>query len=557
MVNDDTYILGLDFGTLSVRAAIVRVANGEVCGDAVVEYATPIMDRTLTAGDNRPLPPDFALQVPADYLVAVKEVVPAAIRAADVDADQIIAIGLDGTSATVLVTDKDGKPLCEDPRFVNEPQAYMKLWKHHGAQAQVERIIALAKERKEPWLARYGGTLSSEMLLPKALETLENAPEVYAEAAEIVNLIDWLTWLLTGVPAYAAGDSGYKRMFQDGTYPSRDYLEALNPDFGGVFEEKMSHPIVALGDKVGGLTAEWAQAFGLKEGIAVAAGNIDAHVHAASVAAVRPGQLTGILGTSSCWILPGEEFKEVPGLFGIVDGGVAPGSWGFEGGQSAVGDIFAWFVDTNVPQQYFDEAKEKGTSVHDVLVEKASAQEIGEHGLVALDWWNGNRSILVDSNLSGLMIGQSLTTTPVDQYRALLESTAFGARVIIDNFEEYGVPVEEIRVAGGLLKNSFLMQMYADITRRPLRIASVEQAGAHGSAIFASVAAGAYPDIFAACEAMGGVAERVYEPNEEASKAYDPLFEIYLELYDLFGRNNPAMHTLKNIRAAALEKKGS
>lgn len=556
MLNEEKaeqYVLGLDFGTLSVRAVVVRVSDGYVFGDAVREYATPIMDLTLTAGDNRPLPAEFALQVPGDYRDAMRAAVPEAVKKSGIDPQKIIGIGIDSTSATVIVTDEAGVPLCEDPRFVNEPHAYLKLWKHHGAQSQVERIIALAKERNESWLSRYGGTLSSEMMLPKCLEILEKAPEVYHAAAEIVDLPDWVTWLLSGNLVYSAGSSGYKRMYQDGTYPSEEYLGLLHPEFATIYADKMSHEVVSLGSSVGGLIKEWAEAFGVPEGITVAAGNIDAHVHAASVDAVRPGQLTGILGTSTCWILPSATCEDVPGIFGVVDGGVADGSWGYEAGQSAVGDSFAWFIENNVPDSYYKAAQEQGISIHEYLQQQADLQEVGEHGLVALDWWNGNRSILVDSNMSGLMVGQTLVTTPVDQYRALLESTAFGARVIIENFEEHGVPINEIRVAGGLLKSAFLMQMYADITRRPLRTANTTQAGAHGSAVFAAVAAGAYPSLADASASMGGVSETVYQPREEKSALYDKLYEQYVYLYNLFGRENSVMRTLKEMRAKVRE----
>lgn len=552
---DVTYTIGLDFGTLSVRAVVVRVDDGTVMAEAVRDYPHGVMDRTLDAGDGRPLPPDFALEVPADYIDAAIGAVRGALEDFGESPSQVIGLGIDGTSSTVLVTTAAGVPLCELPEFRDNPHAYIKLWKHHGGQDQAQRIVALAKERNADWLGRYGGTLSSEMLLPKALETFEKAPEVYAAADEILDAIDWLTWRLTGTLTYSASDSGYKRMYQDGHYPSRDFLDALAPGFGTVFEEKMSHPVKALGARVGGLNAEFAAAFGLPEGIAVAAGNVDAHVHAASVDAVTPGQLTGILGTSVCWILPSAEYHEVPGTFGVVDGGIAEGSWGFEAGQSAVGDCFAWFVDTCVPSSYTEEAARRGVSVFRLLGEKAAAQEIGEHGLVALDWWNGNRSILVDANLTGLMIGQTLATRPEDQYRALLESCCFGARVIIENFENHGVPVDEIRVAGGLLKDSFLMQMYADITRRPLSTATVAQAGAQGSAIFGAVAAGAYPDLATAARAMGGVRKNAYTPNEEASKQYDRLYEQYRHLYDLFGTQDPTMHTLKEIRRDALDRR--
>lgn len=549
---DITYTIGLDFGTLSVRAAVVRTSDGEVLADAVSEYATPIMDRTLAVGGGAPLPPDFALQVPADYIAAMREVVPAAILASGVDPSRVVGIGLDCTSATVVVTDADGKPMCEYPEFVDEPQAYLKLWKHHGAQEQSERIVALAKERGEEWLSRYGGVLSAEMLLPKTLEMFEKAPALYRATAEVLDIVDWLTWELSGTLVYAAGDSGYKRMYQDGKYPDPEFLEALAPGFGDVFAQKMSHPIVPLGSKVAGLTEEYAQAFGLPAGIAVAAGNIDAHVQCVSVGAVLPGQLTGILGTSTCWILPSATLEEVPGVFGVVDGGVCEGYWAYEAGQSAVGDIFAWFIDHCVPQSYFDEAERQGVSIHRVLGNKAAEQKVGAHGLVALDWWNGNRSILVDSNLTGLMIGQTLRTSTEDMYRAHLESTAFGARMIIENFEEHGVPVNEVRVAGGLLKDAFLMQMYADVTRCPLKTARTLQAGAHGSAIFASVAAGLYEDVPTAAEAMGGVSETAYEPNEEAAAVYDELYAVYRDLYDSFGRGDNRMYSLKRLRDRAL-----
>ena len=300
-----------------------------------------------------------------------------------------------------------------------------------------------------------------------------------------------------------------------------------------------------------------AELTGLPEGIAVASGNIDAHVVVAGANAVRPGQLTAILGTSSCYVLNGEEYRDCPGVFGIVDGGAVDGYWGFEGGQTAVGDIFAWFVDTCVPAEYKEEAASRGVSVHDLLVEKSKDQEIGEHGLVALDWHNGNRSILADARLSGLIVGQTLTTRPEDMYRALLEATAFGCRVIIDNFVEHGIKVDEIVAAGGLLKNAYYMQMLADITRRPISVSAAEQTGALGSAVFAAVAAGVYPDVFAAADAMSSVEKHAYEPNLEASARYDEVYDIYKELHDFFGRYNGVspMHRLKDIRARVFRDK--
>lgn len=551
-MSDKKYLVGIDFGTLSGRAVVVDAADGKQLGTHVTEYPHAVMDRTLTAGDNQVLPPEFALQNPDDYIKVLAESVPAAIKDAGVDPADIVGIGVDATSATVFFTDKDGEPLCNKPEYKNNIHAYVKLWKHHGAQDQATRLVKVAEARREWWLGRYGGVLSSELLLPKVLEVFEMAPDVYEATDYIVDLLDWLTWRMTGNLTGSAGDSGYKRMLQDGKYPSQEYLEAVKPGFGTMFEDKMDYPILPLGAKVGDLTPAFAELMGLKPGIAVASGNIDAHVVVAGANAVRPGQLTAILGTSSCYILNGEDFKEVPGTFGIVDGGAVDGYWGFEGGQTAVGDIFAWFVDNCVPGSYFDEAKERGISVHTLLVEKSKDAEVGESGLVALDWHNGNRSILADARLSGMIIGQTLTTRPEEIYRALLEATAFGCRVIVDNFEEYGVKVDEIVAAGGLLKNEYYMQLLADITRRPISVSLAEQTGALGSAVFAAVAAGVYPDVFAAADAMASVKKNAYIPNEDRSTKYDEVYSIYKELHDYFGRytqGESPMHRLKDIRA--------
>lgn len=548
----EKYVIGLDYGTLSGRALVVRVSDGAEMGTDVYEYPHAVMDRTLTAADGQKLPPDFALQDPADYIETLERIVPGALRDADVDPNDVIGIGLDATSATVIPCKADGTPLCLLDEYANEPHAWVKLWKHHGAQDQADRIVKLAQARREPWLARYGGILSSEMLMPKVLETLEWAPRVYQGADYFVDALDWLTWQLTGTLTFAAGDSGYKRMYQDGHYPSREFLRNLNPDFENVFEEKMDAPVLPLGGRVGGLTADFAKRLGLPEGIAVASGNIDAHVTAAAIQAVEDGQMTAILGTSACYIVPGPELKEVPGMFGVVDGGIVDGSWGFEAGQTAVGDIFAWFIDNCVPGPYAEEASRRGLGLHELLTEKCQDQEVGEHGLIGLDWHNGNRSVLADANLSGLLIGQTLTTTPEDQYRALLESTAFGARTIIESFRNAGVAINELIVAGGLTKNTFLMQLLCDICRVPLSVGITQQPGARGSAVFGAVAAGVYPDVKAASAAMGAKEEGVYQVDEERARLYDPLFEEYTTLHDYFGRGaNPVMHRLKELRREA------
>lgn len=550
---DGAVTVGIDFGTLSGRAVVVRIADGEILGESVHHYRHGVMDRNLAAGDGRELPRDFALQVPEDYLEVLRTAVPEAIAAAGIQPSSIVGIGIDATSANVIPTNSAGRPLCELDEFRNNPHAYAKLWKHHGAESHARRIVTIAKERGEPWLNRYGGQLSSELLLPKALELLESAPEVYAAAAHLVDSVDWITWQLTGRLTYAAGDSGYKRLYQDSTYPSPRFLAALNPSFVDVYAEKMAARVLPLGARVGGLNAEASGWTGIPEGVAVATGNIDAHVHAVSVGAVGPGQLTGILGTSNCWVLPAAQFANVPGIFGAVDGGIVAGLWGYEGGQSAVGDLFDWHTSNNLPDRYLASAAEQGIHINELLMSLTADRRVGEAGLLALDWLNGNRSILVDSSLSGLIIGQTLRTTPPEQFRALVESTAFGAKVIIDNFEAHGVPVQTVTVAGGLLNSPSIMQVYADVLNRPLSVSTVSQAGGHGSAIFAAVAAGRYVDVASASLAMRRVDENAYLPSPGRADAYNELYRLYTQLYFTFGRDNEVMHHLGEISRRASE----
>lgn len=552
----DVYILGVDFGTLSVRSSIVRVSDGFEKGTSEVKFKHGVMDTHLTANKKETLPPDFALQVPADYLESFQQSVHEAIASSGVVVRHIIGIGIDFTSATVLATDENGKPMCEYPEFANHPHAYVKLWKHHGGNNQAHRLLEVAQARNESWLPRYGGLLSSELLLPKVLETFEKDRELYDRTSYFINALDWVNWLLTGKLVYASADSGFKRHYQDGKYPDPQFLEAVAPGFGDVYTKKMAGPIQPLGSKAGELTEEMAKWLGLNSGISVSVGNIDAHVTAAAIQAVEPGIMTAILGTSACYIVSGPEFKEVPGMLGITYGGIADGLWCFEAGQSGFGDILAWFTENCVPEEYHIAAKKEGLSMHDYLTRKAAKQKIGEHGLIALDWHNGNRSILCDHNLSGVFIGQTLTTRAEDMYRALMESLAFGARKIIETMKEHGVEIKEIVAAGGILKNKTLMQILSDVTRIPLSISQSNTVGALGSAVYGAVAAGCYPTLEEASAAMGEKISNVYKPHENRSVEYDKLYNEYLLLHDYFGRGaNQVMARLKQIREEALLRK--
>jgi L-ribulokinase len=541
-------VVGIDFGTLSGRAVVVRVQDGAELGSAVHDYEHGVIERELPATGAR-LPDQWALQDPDDWLAVLREAVPAAVKAAGIEPSQVIGVATDFTASTPLPVLADGTPLCRLPELADRPHAYPKLWKHHAAQGQADRINALARERGEPWLARYGGMISSEWEFAKALQVLDEDPDVYARMDRWIEGADWIVWQLCGRETHNACTAGYKAIHQDGAYPSEDYLRGLDERFADFVTDKIAGPLSPLGGRAGDLTAQAAAWTGLPEGIAVAVGNVDAHVTAPAAGALSPGQMLMIMGTSTCHVMNGDELVEVPGMCGVVDGGIVPGLWGYEAGQTGVGDIFAWFVEQAVPPRYHDEAGARGLDVHGYLSELAGEQEVGAHGLIALDWNNGNRSVLVDHDLSGLIVGLTLATRAEDVYRALIEATAFGTRMIIETFERSGLAVEELCIAGGLLKNPVIMQIYADVTRRALHLTATEQGPALGSAMHAAVAAGAHPDIYAASAAMSRVMRDAYVPDEARADAYDALYAHYARLHDHFGRGgDDVMHALRRIR---------
>src|SRR6478735_6337570 len=523
MTDREQYVVGVDYGTLSGRAVVVRVSDGAELGTGVHDYAHAVLDTVVPAhlaGTDRPLPLEWALQVPEDYREVLRRAVPAAVAAAGIDGADVVGIATDFTACTMVPCLADGTPLNE-AGYADRPHAYVKLWKHHAAQGQADRINRLAEERAEAWLPRYGGLISSEWEFAKGLELFEEDRELYDRMAHWVEAADWIVWQLCGEYVRNACSAGYKGLWRDHEYPSPDFEEALNPDFVGFAKSKLDHRIGALGARAGGLTVQAARWTGLPVGIAVAVGNVDAHVTAPAARAVEAGQMLAIMGTSTCHVMNHDQLVEVPGMCGVVDGGILAGSFGYEAGQSGVGDIFAWYVDTQVPERYFQAARDAGESIHDHLTALAFAEPPGAHGLVALDWVNGNRSVLVDAALTGLMIGQTLRTRAEQGYRALLEATAFGARMIVETFGVSGVPVREFVVAGGLLRNRPLMQLYADVLRMPISIIGSEQGPALGSAIHAAVAAGAYENVRAASETMGRVARAVYRPDPTAAEVYD------------------------------------
>lgn len=549
--------LGIDYGTESARALLVDAVTGKPLATAAHRYADGVIDETLP-GSGVPLPPGWALQNPADWLAATEATVRAVLRESGLSPTAVVGIGLDFTGCSIVPTTEDGAPLCSLSEYSNRPHAWAKLWKHHGAQAQAERITALARERGERFLPRYGGKYSSEWMMSKGLQMLEEDPEVYRAAEYIVEGGDWINWLLTGRLVRNACAAGYKGTWHkvDG-WPSAEFLARLHPDFSGFYREKLAGPVVSSGSRVGGLNAEWAARLGLRQGTPVAAAIIDAHAAVPGGGITGPGALFMIMGTSTCHMLMAECEVLVEGISGVVEDGILPGLFGYEAGQVGVGDIFAWFVRHATPPDVQAEAERRHVSPHTVLSERAAALLPGRSGLLALDWWNGCRSTLVDADLSGLIVGYTLTTRAEEVYRALIEATAFGTRAIIEAFTSQGLGVDAVVAGGGLTQNPLLMQIYADVIERHIAVAGSDQVSALGAAMLGTVAAGratgGHDSLSEAARAMAPSPSRVYHPNPESAAPYGALYAEYRRLYDYFGRGeNPVMKTLRRIRRDAL-----
>ena len=553
------YAIGVDFGTESGRAVLVDVTSGKELATAVYEYSHGVIDEVLP-GEGKPvrLEPDWALQDPEDYLRTFKRTVPAVLRQSDVDPVDVIGLGIDFTACTMLPTLADGTPLCVLPEYRRHPHAWVKLWKHHAAQPEADKINATARTMGEAWLDRYGGKISSEWFFSKTLQILDEAPEIYAAADRLLEAADWVVWQLTGVETRNSCTAGYKAMWskREG-FPRDAYFAALDPRLEHVIDEKMSRTICPIGGRAGSLTPQAAKWMGLKPGTAVAVANVDAHVSVPAATVTETGRMVAIMGTSICHMVLGNKERLVRGICGYVEDGIIPGLFGFEAGQSGVGDIFAWLVDNAVPPEYHAAANKRRVDLHKLLEYEAAKLKPGESGLLALDWWNGNRSVLVDVDLTGLLLGATLATKAPEIYRALIEATAFGTRVIVEAFDTNGVPVNEIVTCGGLPeKNRLLMQIYADVTGRELKVTASRQTPALGSAMFGAVAAGqasgGYDSIFDAAPKMARLKKETFKPDPSAQKVYDQLYAEYLTLHDYFGGGaNDAMKRLKHFKAEA------
>ncbi len=549
---NDKYVIGVDYGTLSARAVVVCVGSGETVAESVYAYPHGIL-RTLPgepADGAGELPSDFALQEIDDYVEALYHTIRTAVKQSGCRAKDVIGIGIDATSSTFIPLSASGEPLCKTEGFQQNPHAWLKLWKHHGAQEEADRITALAAKRQEKFMMRCGGKVNAEWMLPKLLEIAQKAPKVYEATDNFMEVSDYLVYLLTGEVTRCMCHAGYKLLWneEDG-YPSEDFLEALHPCLASL-SGKLKGKELRVGECAGRLTKEAAQKLGLREGTAVAASLIDAHVAVPSVGIDGADKALMILGTSCCMLLCSEKLSYIQGISGCVKDAVLPGLYAYEAGQSAVGDLFDWFVRNCVPGSYEREAAEKGISIHTLLAGKASQLAPGESGLVALDWWNGNRSCLADAKLSGMILGMTLRTKPEELYRALLEATAFGMRAIFEEFHRGGVTAKELYACGGIVgKNPFMMQLYADILGQTIYTSSTEQGSAFGAAVYAAVAAGAaeggYLSVKEAAGRMGRSGGRRYEPVPQNVEAYNRLYREYKILHDYFGAGgNEVMHRL-------------
>ncbi len=534
----EAHTLGIDFGTESARAVLVRCSDGAVVATEVYRYPHGVLDRTFPGG-GRVLPPDWALQHPGDWLEALEHLL------GRLATDSVVGIGVDFTACTVLPTSGDGTPLCQLPEFRSEPHAWPKLWKHHGAQRYADRINAAYGRPGSEFLRWYGGKTSSEWLWAKGWEVLAEAPHVMDAAARWIEAGDWIVWQLTGREVRSACQAGYKAHWQKREgYPPASFWASLDPALPSVLD-RLAAP-EPVGSCAGGLAAAWTERAGLRPGVSVAVAVIDAHAAVPAVGVREPGRLVAVMGTSTCHLLVDGSRREVRGIAGVVEDGILPGWFGYEAGQASVGDTLQWFVRTSVPERWGrDEA-----TVFRALETEAARLGPGQSGLLALDWWNGCRTPLVDADLLGVVVGLNLRTEPPELYRALLEAAAYGTRRVVETFEAGGIPIREVVACGGLAeRNTLLLQVTADVLGREVWVPEVAHASAVGAAIYAAAAAGVYESVEEAVTQMGSKTGKRYSPDRSAQRVYEDLYAEYLELARYFGEGaNPLMKRLKAMR---------
>ena len=532
--------IGVDFGTESGRVLVLDLDGGAELAAHVVPYAHGVIDRTLPGGD-QPLPGDWALQHPSDWTDVIEQGVPAALAHAGIDGDAVVGLGVDFTSCTVLPTFADGTPLCFSDRFAGRPHAWPKLWKHHAAQRVADRLNQVAVQRGEPFLERYGGRISSEWYFPKLIEVWDEDREVYDACDQFLEATDWIVWWLCGALVRQSTTAGYKAMWSpDEGLPPVEYFEACYPGFDRP-DEKLGSEFVPLGTRAGSLRPSLAGSLGLPESVAVAVGNVDSFVSVPGAGVERPQTFVMVIGTSICDMVVDPVEVRLPGITGVARDGILPGLYGYEAGQAAVGDMLGWFV----------RLLGGDASSFASLEAEAGTVAPGASGLVALDWFNGNRTILADADLTGSILGLTLSSTRAEIYRALLEAIAFGNRRIIDNFAEHGLELDRIVACGGIAERSpLMMQIIADAGGLPVEVPDCREVPARGAALFGAVAGGGFADIGAAVQATRPATARTFTPDPDAVAVYARVYPIFREFHDLLGQSrSELLHELKRIRA--------
>lgn len=542
------YTLGLDYGTLSVRALLLDTETGDEVAVADYVYPHAVMGKRDFPG--YPDIDQIALQHPQDYLDGMKFTSEEVIRIAGIRPEQVCGIGIDFTACSCLPVDENGTPLCFRDEYKNNPHAYVKLWKSHSAQHEADRITEVAKAHKAPWLDLYSGRVSSEWLFSKLYENLRKAPELYRDTVHYLEAADWLVWLLTDQQVRSSCFAGFKALWNPRTgYPSNEFWAEVDPGLDGIIGTKICDHVKSVGTLAGMTTAEGGALIGLPSGVAVAVPIIDAHSPVCTAGMVGGGKMLMILGTSACHIALDEKLYIIDGILGSVEEGIIPGYVAYEGGQPSMGDTFAWFMKNCVPESYSIAAREKGMNIFTYMDSLAQKLNPGANGHLVVDWWNGNRVPYCNFELSGMILGLTLNSKPEEIYRAIVESCGFAARNLMEIYREGGINITELYAGGGIArKNPMLMQIFADIMGLDIRITDSKEAGSKGSAIFAAAASGCYDSLEAATAALSDPCKTVYHPNAATKAAYDSLYQEYITMCKYFAEgDNDVMKRLRKI----------
>ena len=539
------YVIGIDFGTLSARALLVDVKSGKEIATSVFVYPHAIMD--CVGGEK--MPENFALQHPQDYLDALKSTVGGVLTQSGVLAEDVIGLGIDFTTCTVLPVDKNLTPLCLDGKYSENPHAFVKLWKHHGGEKEAQIIEQTALKRGENWIKRYGGKISSEFFFPKILETYNKSKKVFDGADCFLEAGDWIVSLLVGKIVKSNCLAGYKSLWsKKESFPLKEFWAEIDGEFSEKIYKKIKGDIMPVGDKAGEITESGELLTGLKKGTAVAVSVGDAHASLPSANVTESGKLMLILGTSACQILLDEKDVEIDGICGSVVDGIVPDFVSYEAGQTCFGDAFDWVVKTNVPDSYCKEAQKQGEGIFQYITEKAESLKVGESGLLALDWFNGNRNPYFDFELSGAIFGLTLSTKPEHIYRAVVEANAFCIKRIVDIYKTNGIIINQVVASGGIAnKSPFIMQVLADALGVKIGVVDSKQSGAKGSAIYAATAAGYYGGVKEAAEVIADKCSAEYLPNADNTEKYAKLYKEYVELSEYFAKKNDVLKRIKNI----------